>query len=98
MRKEFWQVRDDDEFFLVNSRLKQDVKTGFYRLPKSKLALNQQGHDLGCCDCGLVHKFDFSIVEIAEGKNAGKLAVALKVRRNEAATKRLRKQQGRNKK
>jgi len=92
-KREFEQIINDEPFVPIGRRAKDHY--GKIKEVRKSAVLNQAGHNLGCCDCGLVHSFDFSIVQLVGGKNDGKFAVRLKGRRNEAATRRLRKQQGR---
>jgi len=48
----------------------------------------QEGHKMACCDCGLVHTFDFRVVTIDDGKGAKQYAVYRAVRDKRATSAR----------
>lgn len=49
----------------------------------------RKGYGLACCDCGLVHKVDFRIVENGRGR-----FIQLRAFRDDKKTKELRKREG----
>lgn len=68
-------------------------------------------YKLGCCDCGLIHHFQFEVVEVTERKpngdiknyrtveetDDGQLSVILRARRNNRSTGQLRRRKRKNK-
>lgn len=67
-------------------------KIDFYKVPKNEWQMPiMKGYKMACCDCGLVHRMDFKVIDNDTQKPIKNGRVLLRAKRHETLTKQLRK-------
>jgi hypothetical protein len=86
------QVKGNE--WIIPRSPRSKVTSGVSRGRPVKGHLAQSGYQMECCDCGLVHIFDFVAFRSARNGEVGRVGVTFRARRANRLTARTRKLRG----